>query len=106
MRYVLLAATALLAATPAMAQSNGGNNGDTNINAFVRQQPGTPPVSNGIPVIVDNREGQPVIEYQGTPTRGFEDGGIPVIVGNREGQPVIRYTDSGDQRLPGSSLVR
>jgi hypothetical protein len=85
-----LAAAALLAigaANPVLAQ-----NGDSNINNFVRQSPqGMVPTTNGTPVITGNREGQPVIEYRGPRGPGVQDGGVPRIVDNREGQPVIRY---------------
>jgi len=97
-RTTLAAAAALIAlgAAPAFAQG-GGNGGDTNINNFVRQSPnGMQPQSNGIPTIVDNRDGQPVIQYRGANPRaaGVEDGGVPRIVDNREGQPVITYDGS------------
>jgi hypothetical protein len=102
MRKSLAATVAVLVlglATPALAQ-NGGNNGDSNINNFLRQSPdGMRPTTNGIPRIVDNREGQPVIQYQGARGPGVQDGGTPRIVDNREGQPVIRYgsgPDAGD----------
>ena len=73
-RTTLAAAAALIAlgAAPAFAQS-GGAGGDSNINNFVRQSPnGMQPQSNGVPRIVDNREGQPVISYDGStgPVRG------------------------------------
>jgi hypothetical protein len=97
-RTTLAAAAALIAlgAAPAFAQS-GGAGGDSNINNFVRQSPnGMQPQSNGIPTIVDNRDGQPVIQYRGANPRagGVEDGGVPRIVDNREGQPVISYDGS------------
>jgi thioredoxin-like negative regulator of GroEL len=101
LRTTLAAAAALLAigAAPAFAQS-GGAGGDSNINNFVRQSPnGMQPQSNGIPTIVDNRDGQPVIQYRGAQPRaeGVEDGRVPRIVDNREGQPVISY--GADQTL-------
>ncbi|MBO1078904.1 hypothetical protein [Roseomonas haemaphysalidis] len=95
LRTTLAAAAALIAlgAAPAFAQ-DGGAGGDSNINNFVRQSPnGMQPQSNGVPVIVDNRDGQPVIRYRGAQPRaeGVEDGRVPRIVDNREGQPVISY---------------
>lgn len=98
-RNSLMAAAALLALTaaaPAYAQNS--SSGDTNIENFVRQQPGTPPVSNGIPKIVGNRDGQPVIEYQGARpgVGGMQDGRVPRIVDNRDGgDPQIRYGNGG-----------
>jgi hypothetical protein len=94
-RKALLTAAALVTLTvsPVLAQSSGSG-GDQNINNFVRQSPeGMTPQSNGIPTIVGNRDGQPVIRYEGArPGQGgVEDGRIPSIVGNRDGEPVIRY---------------
>lgn len=99
LRNTLAAAAALLAlgAAPAFAQ-DGGAGGDSNINNFVRQSPnGMQPQSNGVPTIVGNREGQPVIQYRGAQPRaeGVEDGRVPRIVDNREGQPVIQYGAGG-----------
>jgi hypothetical protein len=94
-RKTLLTAAALVTLTvsPVLAQSSGSG-GDQNINNFVRQSPeGMTPQSNGIPTIVGNRDGQPVIRYEGArPGQGgVEDGRVPSIVGNRDGEPVIRY---------------
>jgi hypothetical protein len=96
-RNALTAAAAVLAigaAAPAMAQSGGGSSGagDTNIENFVRQSPkGMAPTTNGTPRIIDNRNGQPVIEYSGPRGPGVQDGGTPRIIDNRDGQPVISY---------------
>jgi hypothetical protein len=95
LRTSLAAAAALmvLGAAPVFAQGSGSG-GDSNINNFVRQSPhGMQPQSNGTPVIVDNRDGQPVIQYRGAQSgaEGVEDGRVPRIVDNREGQPVISY---------------
>jgi hypothetical protein len=97
----LFTAAALLAlgAAPAMAQGSGGagggSNGDVNINQFLRQSPdGMVPTSNGVPRIVDNREGQPVIRYSGPAGPGVQEGGTPRIVDNRDGNPVISYGNS------------
>ncbi|MBC9207237.1 hypothetical protein IBL26_10355 [Roseomonas aerophila] len=94
-RKALLAAAALMTLTvsPVLAQGSGSG-GDQNINNFVRQSPeGMQPQSNGVPTIVGNRDGQPVIRYEGArPGQpGVEDGRVPNIVGNRDGEPVIRY---------------
>jgi hypothetical protein len=101
LRTSLMAAAALVAvaaATPAFAQSGGGNGGDSNIDNFVRQSPkGMAPTSNGVPTIVDNRDGQPVIEYRGARrgVGGVEDGRIPRVVDNRGGSAEIRYGAGG-----------
>lgn len=94
-RKALLAAAALMTLTvsPVLAQGSGSG-GDQNINNFVRQSPeGMQPQSNGVPTIVGNRDGQPVIRYEGARPgqSGVEDGRVPNIVGNRDGEPVIRY---------------
>jgi hypothetical protein len=66
-------------------------NGDTNIEAFMAQQPHSDEVvSQGLPRIVGNQDGSPVIRYSGEAT-GNLSAGYPVIVGNQDGQPVILY---------------
>lgn len=114
-RNALTAAVAMLAvgaAVPAMAQqggSNGGNGGDTNIEHFMRQSPdGMAPTSNGTPRIIDNREGQPVIQYSGPRGPGVQDGGTPRIIDNRDGQPVISYGGHvpGDTNSTDSSAMQ
>ncbi len=81
-----------LAAAPAFAQGQGSG-GDANIEAFEDSQPHGQGTSNGIPVIVGTRGGEPVIRYQGaTPgARGLEDGRIPQFSGSRGGDPDIVY---------------
>lgn len=97
LRDSVLGASAVLmslAAIPAFAQGQGGGSGgDTNIDAFVRSQPHGAPVSNGIPVIVGNRGGEPVIQYRGAEPGqgGLEDGRIPQFSGSRGGDPNITY---------------
>lgn len=112
-RNTFMATVALLAlaASPVLAQGQGsGSGGDQNINNFVRESPqGMAPQSNGIPTIVGNRDGQPVIQYQGAQPGqgGVQDGRVPNIVGNRDGEPVIRYgsaptaAEGGTGRGPG-----
>jgi hypothetical protein len=101
-RTKLTAAAAVLAfgvAVPAMAQSSAGA-GDTNIENFERQSPDAMvPTSNGIPRIIDNRDGNPVIQYSGPRGPGLQDGGTPRIIDNRDGQPVISY----DGKVAGDS---
>jgi hypothetical protein len=83
----LLLSAALLASFSGMAMAEGG---DTNIEQFMASQPHGPGISNGIPVIVDNQDGQPVIAYRGATSQGW-GAGIATIVDNQDGQPVIRY---------------
>ncbi|RKK02009.1 hypothetical protein EBE87_12290 [Pseudoroseomonas wenyumeiae] len=121
-RNALTAAVAVLAigaAAPALAQGtgsgsgSGGNGsagaGDTNIENFVRQSPdGMAPTSNGTPRIIDNRDGQPVIQYSGPRGAGVQDGGTPRIIDNRDGQPVISYGGQvpGDTSSTDSSAMQ
>ncbi|MBO1073386.1 hypothetical protein IAI58_06645 [Roseomonas marmotae] len=105
MKNALAAAAAVLAvgvASPAFAQggANSGSGGDTNIENFERQSPHAPPTNNGIPQIIDNRDGSPVIRYRGPQGPGMQEGGIPRIVDNRGGDPVISY---GGQPVPGDT---
>lgn len=92
-RHMLLAAAAMmtLTATPLLAQNAGQGNGDTNIQNFVNQSPHQAPTTNGTPEILGNRDGQPVVRYEGDRGPGLQDGRTPRIVGNRDGQPVIQY---------------
>lgn len=105
-RTSLAAAAAMLAigvAAPAMAQSSSGA-GDTNIENFVRQSPdGMRPTSNGVPRIIDNRDGQPVIQYSGPRGPGVQEGGTPRIIDNRDGQPVISYGNEVPGDVTGST---
>jgi hypothetical protein len=95
--FLATMAVMTLAASPVLAQGQSGSGGDSNINNFVRESPqGMAPQSNGIPTIVGNRDGQPVIRYEGAQPGegGVQDGRVPSIVGNQDGQPVIRYGNS------------
>jgi hypothetical protein len=89
----LLLSSLLLAGISGTAMAE---NGDSNIEQFMASQPHAAAISNGVPVIVDNREGQPVVEYYGVRSNQSFAAGIPVIVDNQEGQPVIRY-ERGNQ---------
>jgi hypothetical protein len=93
----LLLSSLLLAGFSGAALAEGG---DTNIDQFMASQPHAAGIANGTPVIVDNREGQPVIAYRGQTDQGWA-AGIAVIVDNRDGQPVIRYerADQGGSAL-------
>lgn len=101
-----VAAMAIGAAVPAMAQGTSGSgnssagSGDTNIENFVRQSPDAMvPTTNGTPHIIDNRDSQPVVRYSGPRGPGMQDGGTPRIIDNRDGQPVISY----DGQVPGDT---
>ncbi|MFC7552862.1 hypothetical protein ACFQU7_12295 [Pseudoroseomonas wenyumeiae] len=75
----------------------------------MRQSPdGMAPTSNGTPRIIDNRDGQPVIQYSGPRGAGVQDGGTPRIIDNRDGQPVISYGGQvpGDTNSTNSSAMQ
>lgn len=56
----LLLSSLLLAGVSGAAMARG----DSNIDASVAQQPHSQPMSQGVPVIVGNENGQPVIVYR------------------------------------------
>jgi hypothetical protein len=66
------------------------SNGDASIDALMARQPHSEAVSQGIPTVIGNQDGSPVIRYQGQAV-GNLSAGVPVIVGNDGGEPVIVY---------------